>query len=308
MIDFSEIEKRILKETIDFYEIPEGAYNFRINGKSVSRNSTASIDVSLKPNGKGLEIRVKPGTKNESVHIPVIITATGMKEVVENDFYIGENAEVLIIAGCGIYNCGGELSRHDGVHRLFVGKNAKVTYAEKHFGFGEKMSKRLINPTTSVYQEPGSEVFLELEQLKGVTSTNRITSAELKKNAKLIIKERLFTHGNQSANSDISVNLIGEDSTADIVSRAVAQDNSIQNFTLEITGEGKCRGHSECDAIIMDHAKVKATPSLIANSLDAELIHEAAIGKIAGEQIIKLMSLGLTRAEAESKIINGFLK
>lgn len=308
MVEFSEIEKRILRETIDFYEIPEGAYNFRINGKSVAKKSTANIDVMLKPNGKGLEIRVRPGTKNESVHIPVVISASGMREVVENDFYIGKGAEVLIIAGCGIYSCGGESSRHDGIHRLYVEKGAHVKYIEKHFGFGERLSKKDINPTTEVFAEPDSLVEMELEQLKGVSSTIRITSAELKDNAKLIIKERLFTHGRQTAESKIKAVLIGKDSTVDISSRAVAQDYSVQNFSSNIIGEGECRGHSECDAIIMDHARVTALPSLTANSLDAELIHEAAIGKIAGEQITKLMSLGLTRAEAESKIINGFLK
>ena len=308
MIDFSEIEKRILKETIDFYDIPEGAYNFRINGKSVGRKSTANIDVFLKPNGKGLEIHVKPGTKNESVHIPVVISASGMKEVVENDFYIGKGAEVLIIAGCGIYNCGGNASRHDGIHRLYVEEGAYVKYVEKHFGFGEKYSEKSINPSTEVFAESDSFVEMELEQLKVVTSTIRLTSAELKDNAKLIIKERLFTHGKQTAESKIKAKLIGNNSSVDISSRAVAQDYSVQNFSSNIIGDGKCRGHSECDAIIMDKAKVIALPALEAKSVDAELIHEAAIGKIAGEQIIKLMTLGLTRAEAESKIINGFLK
>lgn len=303
---FSEIEKGILKEVAGLYAIPEGAFNFRVNGKSVSRKSSANIDIDIVDGG--LEIHVKPGTKNESIHIPVILSKTGLKETVRNTFYIGDDADVCIIAGCGIYNCGSSDSIHNGIHTLYVGKNAKVKYFEKHYGTGQGRGGRSLNPTTNVYAEENSVVEMDLEQIKGVDSTIRETNSELKDGAKLIINERLMTHGRQTAESIIETKLNGIDSTVDIISRAVAQDFSKQNFKSVIIGNNKCRGHSKCDAIIMDQAQVKAVPSLDARSVDAELIHEAAIGKIAGEQIIKLMTLGLTQAEAESKIINGFLK
>lgn len=306
--DFDQFELEMLKEIAGLYAVPEGAYNFRVNGKAVGRNSSANINVDSREDGKGLRITIKPDTKHESVHIPVIISKTGHKENVYNDFYVGDNADVLIIAGCGIYNCGGQDSVHNGIHRFFVGKNAKVKYVEKHYGMGQNRGGKILNPTTEVFAEAGSEVEMDLEQIKGVDSTIRKTEAELGDNAKLIVRERIMTHGRQTAKSDIDINLKGTDATCDIVSRAVAQDLSAQNFSLNIVGKGKCRGHSECDAIIMDQATVKAVPSLDARSLDAELIHEAAIGKIAGEQIEKLMTLGLTKKEAESKIINGFLK
>lgn len=307
-MEIGEIEKRTLEKVAGIYEIPEGAYNFRINGKSVGRNSTAEIEVKAKPNGGGLEIRVKPGTKGQSVHIPVVISYSGLKEVVENDFYIGEGADVVLIAGCGIYNCGGQDSIHDGIHRLFVEKNARVRYEEKHYGFGQGAGAKILNPTTEVFQAENSEVTMELEQLKGVTSTNRKTAAKLGAGAKLTICEKILTHGRQFANSEIEVILDGEDAAVDVVSRAVAQDLSRQKFSSHIMGAVKSRGHSECDAIIMDKAEVLALPALEAKTSDAELVHEAAIGKIADEQIIKLMTLGLTEKEAESKIINGFLK
>ncbi len=306
--EFGEVEKQMLKEIAGLYAVPEGAYNFRVNGKAVGRNSSANIDVDSREDGKGLKITIKPGTKNESVHIPVIISKTGHKEDVYNDFYIGDDSDVLIIAGCGIYNCGGQDSVHNGIHRFFVGKNAKVKYVEKHYGMGQARGGKILNPTTEVLAGEGSEVEMDLEQIKGVDDTKRVTKGELGDNSKLIVRERIMTHGRQTANSDINVELKGKESTVDIISRAVAQDISKQNFKLNIIGENKCRGHSECDAIIMDKARVNAIPSLDARSVDAELIHEAAIGKIAGEQIDKLMTLGLTQAEAESKIINGFLK
>ena len=304
--EFGEVEKQMLKEVAGLYAVPEGAYNFRVNGKSVSRKSSSNIDVDIVDGG--LVINVKPGTKNESVHIPVVLSKTGLKETVKNTFNIGENADVVIIAGCGIYNCGENNSEHNGVHILNVGKNAKVKYVEKHYGTGGGGGARILNPTTNAYIEEGAEVEMDLEQIKGVDSTIRKTTANVGKNAKLIIRERLMTHGRQTAESIIETTLAGENSAVDIVSRAVAQDLSRQKFNSHIVGEGKCRGHSECDAIIMDKAQVLAEPALDAKSIDAELVHEAAIGKIAGEQIIKLETLGLTKAEAESLIINGFLK
>ena len=307
-MEINEVEREIFCEVADFNGAPEGAYNFRVNGKSVGRKSTKNINVVPKEGGSGLEIYVKPETKGESVHIPVAISASGLKEVVYNDFYIGEGSDVVIVAGCGIYNCGPTESRHDGVHRFFVEKGAKMRYVEKHYGFGKGSGGKILNPVTEVFLEEGAEAVLEMEQIKGVDSTKRETKATLAKGAKLIVKERLMTHGRQKAESAYDIEMIGEDAVCDLASRSVAQDLSEQTFRSRISGSERCRGHSECDAILMDKARVLAVPSLDAVCVDAELIHEAAIGKIAGEQIEKLMTLGLTRAEAESEIINGFLK
>ena len=280
--------------------MPEGAYNIRANGQMAGRSTTANIDIVTKTDKPGIDIRIKPGTKHESVHIPVVISASGLKEVVYNDFYIGHDADVVIIAGCGIHNCG--------VHRFFVGKNARMKYVEKHYGEGDGKGQRILNPQTEVYMEEGSYAEMEMVQIKGVDSTKRTNLAKLEAGAKLIVRERLLTHGSQDAESDYVVELNGEDASADVVSRSVAKDQSHQLFKSEIIGNAKCSGHTECDAIIMDDAKIVAVPGLTANNLDAALIHEAAIGKIAGEQIIKLMTLGLTEEEAEAQIVNGFLK
>lgn len=307
MMDLDEIERNLMREVSGLAETPAGAYNFRVNGKALDRKSSANIDIQPKKDKSGIDIFIAPNTKNEAVHIPVIISASGLKEAVYNDFHIGPNCEVTIVAGCGIYNCGTDDSIHDGIHTFYVGKNSKVRYIEKHYGAGPGAGK-ILNPVTRIFQEQGSYVEVQMEQLRGVDSTKRETSAELARDAKISIQERLLTHGRQSAESTISVELNGKNSTADIVSRAVARDYSTQLFHSQITGATLCRGHSECDAIIMDHAKVLAMPSLDARCLDAELIHEAAIGKIAGEQLTKLMTLGLTRNQAESQIVNGFLK
>lgn len=306
MID--EIQKRILEEVADLHEVPIGAYNIRANSKMAARNTTANIDIVSKEDGSGIDIKIKPGTKNESVHIPVVISKTGIKEVVYNDFFIGEDSDVVIVAGCGIHNCGNQDSQHDGVHRFYVGKNAHVKYVEKHYGEGDGTGKRILNPGTEVYMEEGSSMEMEMVQIKGVDSTVRNTKAELAAGASLVVRERLMTHGDQSAVSIYKVQLNGEGSSADVVSRSVARDNSYQKFDAKIDGNAACSGHSECDAIIMDNAKILAVPQLQANNIDAALIHEAAIGKIAGEQLTKLMTLGLTEAEAEEQIINGFLK
>lgn len=308
MIQLDEIQKRLLREVADLHDVPEGAYNIRSNSKSAGRASTENIEIIPREDGQGLTVKIKPGTKNESVHIPVVLTETGIKEVVYNDFYIGEDADVTIVAGCGIDNCGNQDAEHDGIHRFFVGKNAHIRYVEKHYGSGEGAGKRILNPGTEVYQEEGSSVEMEMVQIKGVDDTNRTTKAELAKDAKLVIRERLMTHGDQKAYSDYVVYLNGEGSTADVVSRSVARDSSYQKFEAKIVGNKPCAGHTECDAIIMDQAKILAVPALEANDLDAALVHEAAIGKIAGDQIIKLMTLGLSESEAEEQIINGFLK
>ena len=303
-----QIQKRLLEEVADLHDIPEGAYNIRANGEMAARNTTANIDIISKEDGSGIDIRVKPGTKKESVHIPVVLSKSGLKEVVYNDFYIGEDSDVFIVAGCGIDNCGNQDSEHDGIHRFFIGKNAKVKYVEKHYGAGDGLGKRILNPGTEVYMEEGSSMEMEMVQIKGVDSTERKTIAKLRAGAKLVVRERLMTHGKQSAVSDYIVELNGEGANADVVSRSVAKDASYQKFDSHIVGNAPCTGHTECDAIIMGNAKILAIPQLEANDIDAALIHEAAIGKIAGEQIIKLMTLGLTEEEAEEQIVNGFLR
>ena len=308
MEELNEIQKRLLEEVADLHKVPTGAFNIRSNGKSIGRSSSPNIDVLSKEDGTGLDIKIKPGTKNESVHIPVIMTLSGISETVYNDFFIGEDSDVVIVAGCGIDNCGSSNSEHDGIHRFFVGKNAHIKYVEKHYGSGDGTGKRILNPVTEVYLEEGSTAEMEMVQIKGVDSTERVTKAEVASGASLLIRERLMTHGVQTAVSKYTVDINGEGGSADVVSRSVARDDSYQRFDAVITGNTPCKGHTECDAIIMDNGRVLAVPALEANNVDAELFHEAAIGKIAGEQLIKLMSLGLTEEAAEEQIINGFLK
>jgi len=308
MLKMDDIQKRLIEEVADLHEVPEGAYNFRANGALAGRNTTANIDIVSKEDGSGIDIHIKPGTKNESVHIPVVLSASGYKETVYNDFYVGDDADVVIVAGCGIDNCGNQDAQHDGIHRFYVGKNAKVKYVEKHYGSGTGEGKRILNPVTEVYIEEGGSVEMEMVQIKGVDSTERMTVAELKEDAKLIVRERLMTHQDQNAISGYKVSLNGDGSSADVVSRSVARDTSYQKFDACIIGNAACNGHTECDSIIMDQGRILAVPSLEANSIDAMLVHEAAIGKIAGDQLIKLMTLGLTEQEAEEQIINGFLK
>ncbi len=301
-------ELELLKIIADMEGAPDGAYNIRANSELASRHVTENVDIVTKTDKPGIDIIIKPGTKGEKVHIPVIISQTGLKELVYNDFYIGENCDVEIIAGCGIHNCGDEESRHDGVHTFFVGKNSKVTYVEKHIGIADGKGESNMNPTTVINIDEGGYMEMETTQLSGVDSTDRKTTAKLKDNATLVIKEKLMTSGVETAKTDFTVDLDGENSSANVISRSVAKDNSYQLFLSRINGNNICSGHTECDAIIMDNAKVSAVPEITANHIDASLIHEAAIGKIAGEQLIKLMTLGLTEQEAEEQIVNGFLK
>ena len=302
------IQKSMLEKIADLHEVPEGAYNIRSNGALAGRNTTANIDIVTKQDKPGIDIIIKPGTKNESVHIPVILSESGLNDCVYNDFYIGEGADVVIVAGCGIHNCGTDTSERDGIHTFFIGKNAKVKYIEKHYGEGDGTGEKILNPTTIVHIDEGGYMEMETTQIKGVDSTIRDTQADLKDGASLVIKEKIMTHGNQTAETNFVVNLDGVDSSANVISRSVAKDSSKQVFNSKICGNNKCYGHTECDAILMDNVHVNAVPSLEANDLDASLIHEAAIGKIAGEQLIKLMTLGLTEHEAEEQIINGFMK
>ncbi len=302
------IQKNLLEQVAGLHEMPSGAFNIRANGQSVGRSTTAHIDIVTKEDKQGIDIVIKPGTKKESVHIPVVLSQSGLTEMVYNDFHVGADCDVTIVAGCGIHNSGDHDSRHDGIHTFYIGKNSHVKYVEKHYGSGDGTGERIMNPETIIYLEENSFLEMETVQIKGVDSTKRSTSAVLADGAKLVVTEKLMTHGKQYAETAFNVDLNGAGSSANVISRAVARDDSRQLFLAKINGNNKCAGHSECDAIIMDNAKISAIPEITANSLDAELIHEAAIGKIAGEQLIKLMTLGLTEAEAEAQIVNGFLK
>lgn len=302
------IQKNLLEQVAGLHEIPTGAYNIRTNGGLGGRNTTANIDIITKEDKPGIDIKIKPGTKNESLHIPVILTQSGLKESVYNDFFIGDDCDVTIIAGCGIHNGGKEGSEHSGIHSFYVGKNAKVKYIEKHYGSGEGTGERVMNPTTYVEMEEDSYMEMDTVQIEGVDSTKRVTTAKLGDRATLVIKEKIMTHDNQFAETDFTVDLDGEDCGANVISRSVAKGKSRQLFLSKINGNNRCNGHTECDAIIMDDACVRAVPEITANHIDASLIHEAAIGKIAGEQLIKLMTLGLTESEAEAQIVSGFLK
>ena len=306
-----KVQRDLLETVAGIHGVPEGAYNIRANGKLGGRATTANIDIVTKQDKPGIDILIKPGTVNESVHIPVIISETGLSDMVYNDFYIGEGSDVVIVAGCGIHNCGDQSSRHDGIHTFHVGKNARVKYIEKHYGEKdpEVAGANIMNPTTVVYIEEGGYIEMETTQIMGIDSTVRDTKAFLNgEGAKLVIRDKLMTHKDQHADAIFDVEMNGERSSCDLISRAVAKDDSAQTFRAAIVGNAKCSSHTECDAIIMDNAKISATPEIRANNLDAALIHEAAIGRIAGEQLIKLMTLGLTEEEAEQEIIAGFLK
>ena len=304
----NKTDSNLLEAIADLHEIPAGAYNIRKNGGGLSRRSTANIEIVTKEDKPGIDIIIAPGTKNESVHIPVIITEAGVNDLVYNDFYIGEDADVLIVAGCGIHNSGDEKSQHDGIHTFHIGKNAKVKYVEKHYGDGDGKGERVLNPVTVIEQDENSVCEMEMVQIKGVDSTVRDSKAYLKAGAKLIMTERLLTHGEQYARSDMDVYLEGEDASAQIISRSVAKDKSKQIFHPNAIGNAKCRAHVQCDSIIMDEANVSSIPAITANSADAQIVHEAAIGRINNDQLIKLMTFGMNEEEAEEVIISGFLK
>ena len=305
----NDIQKRILQEVADMANIPaQGAVNIRSDGKKAFRQNTKNITIESKTDKDGIDIRIAPGTRAEHVYIPVVVTESGRHDVVYNDFFIGEGADVQIVAGCGIHNCGDCDSEHDGVHTFHVGKNARVTYVEKHYGEGEGTGKRILNPQTILYLEEGATVTLETVQIRGVDDTKRYTKAVVGEGAEFIVQEKLLTHGSQKAESEMDVFLNGADSKTRVISRSVAQDDSVQIFYPRVEGNCPCFGHVSCDAIIMGKARVRAIPEITCNHVDAGLIHEAAIGKIAGEQILKLMTLGLTAEEAEEKILEGFLR
>ena len=303
-----KIQRDLLAEIADLHGVPEGAYNIRSDGKLEGRNTTANIDIVTKSDKPGIDIYVKPGTRNESVHIPVIIEQSGLKDLVYNDFHIGEGADVTIIAGCGINNCGNQDSQHDGIHSFYLDRNARLKYVEKHYADGDGKGGKIMNPTTHIELGEGAYMEMDTTQIKGVDSTERVTTAKLGERATLIVREKLMTHGEQTSDSEFTIDLNGDDSSANVISRGVARDKSRQVLVLRINGNARCYGHSECDNIVMDESYVQAIPEITANSVEASLVHEAAIGKIAGEQITKLMTLGLTEAEAEEQIVAGFLK
>ena len=302
------IKINLLREVADLEDVPQGAYSLRVNGETFDKKSSENIIIEKKTDKPGIDIYIKAAGKRESVHIPVILAESGLKEVVYNDFHIEENADVLIIAGCGIHNCGIQDSEHSGIHSFYLGKNSKVKYVEKHYGEGDGNGKNIMNPHTIVHLDEGAYMEMETTQIKGVDSTRRKTDAVIGDKATLIVHEKIMTHGDQFAETEFNVDLQGEDCGTHVVSRSVARDKSRQLFISDVIGNNRCSGHTECDAIIMDNASVQAIPKIIANNTEASLIHEAAIGKIAGEQLIKLMTLGLDEKQAEEEIINGFLK
>ena len=302
------IQKTLLEQIAGLHEVPQGAYSLRINGNLHGKNDSENITIVKKEDQPGIDIYIRPGTKNESVHIPVLLSQSGLKEIVYNDFHVGEDCDVTIVAGCGIHNSGSAESEHSGIHSFFLEKNAKLKYVEKHYGQGDGNGKNVMNPTTVIELGEGSYMEMESTQIKGVDSTKRITTAKLADGATLVVHEKIMTHGEQFAETDFKIELNGEDCGAHVVSRSVAKDRSRQSFLSNVIGANRCSGHTECDAILMDDAVVTAIPQIEARHVDASLIHEAASGKIAGEQLIKLMTLGLTEQEAEEQIINGFLK
>lgn len=306
-VDLSPIDQSLLNEIANIHGMPKGAYNIRKDGQLLERNSSANIEISTKSDEPGIEIHIKPGTRGETVYIPVILTAAGLEDVVYNTFYIGEDCDITIIAGCGIHNDSHQSSQHDGIHSFYCGKNSHTRYIEKHYGEGEGTGERILNPVTNVYLEESSYCEMELTQLKGVSSTKRDTNAELGEDSKLVLNEKVLTHDKQIATSNMKINLNGDGSNIQVISRSVAQGSSTQTFNPLVIGKAACHGHIQCDAIIMNDARVTAIPGIEAANTGAELVHEAAIGKIAGDQIVKLMTLGLTDEEAESEILEDFL-
>ena len=301
-------DEGLLEEITDIERIKKGAFNIRKNGQGIERKVTENTNITTKTDKPGINIYVKENAKFELVHIPVIITESGLNDLVYNDFYIGKNANVYIVAGCGIHNDHHKDSRHDGIHRFFLEEGAKVKYVEKHYGEGKGDGKRILNPVTEVYLKKGSSLEMQSVQIKGVDSTVRETKGVLEADTNFVVSEKIMTHGKQYAKTIFDVELNGENSSTHVTSRSVATEDSEQYFVSKIYGNEKSFAHSECDAIIKDNAKVTATPEITANNVEANLIHEAAIGKIAGEQLTKLMTLGLSEKEAEEEIIKGFLR
>ena len=304
----NKVEDKLLSELDQSKYEEADAYNIRVDGKSTRRKVSPYIEIESKTDKNGINVYIKDDTKFGIVHIPVLLTKSGLKDVVYNDFYIGKNANVIILAGCGIHNDLHEDSEHDGIHRFFLGENSTVKYTEKHYGEGSGNGKRILNPTTEIYMKKDSSMTMNTTQIKGVDDTFRKTYAELDQNATLVINEKILTNNANIAKTEFNIELNGKDSSTHVVSRSVATDSSYQEFISKVAGNTKCYAHVECDAILKDNGNVLAIPEIYAKSVDANLIHEAAIGKIAGEQLLKLMSLGMSEKEAEEAIITGFLK
>ena len=302
------IESELLEQIADLHGVPQGSFNIRKNGESVARESTQDIEIIPKKDKNGIDIYVKAGVKNKSVHIPVIITVGGLSDLVYNDFHIDEDADVLIVAGCGIHNSTDKKSQHDGIHAFHLAKNCKVKYIEKHLGVGSGAGEKILNPITEIRMEDNSVFEMETIQLGGVSCSKRKTKATILDNAKLIIKEKILTTEKQVAETYFDVVLKGKNSNIEVISRSVAKDKSKQKFVSNIKGQNECFGHVECDGILLNNAVIESTPKIVAQDVNATLVHEAAIGKIAGEQIVKLQTLGLTEEEAQAEIIKGFLK
>ena len=305
--EFNELERKMLQAVADLEATPTGAYNFRVDGQSRGRASSAQIQIKSKTDQPGIDVHIAPGTKDESVHIPVLLTQSGEHDLVYNDFYIGKDADVTIVAGCGIDNCGGESTQHDGIHTFHLAPGSHVRYLEKHLGTGTGTGGRVLNPVTKIEQEADSVFEMQTVQLGGVTSAVRQTTATLAAGAKLHINERILTAAEQTARTQFEVTLAGPDSAVEVASRAVARDHSVQEFVSRVCGTTRCTGHVSCDGIMLDHAIIRSTPQISAENVDASLMHEATIGKIAGEQLVKLQTLGLTATQAETMIIQGFL-
>jgi len=304
----SAIDKLLLEQIAGLHDVPQGAYNIRKNGEAAGRATSVNIDIASKTDKPGINVTVKPGTKNESVHIPVIVTSSGLNDLVYNTFEIGEGADVMIVAGCGIHNSGKDKSQHDGIHEFYVRRGARIRYVEKHYGEGNGTGGKILNPKTILYVEDDATVELELVQIRGVDSTKRDTEVTLADRAKLVVTERLLTDGNEEAFSNISIDMKGAGASAQVISRSDARGSSKQDFAFDLIGRNACRGHIQCDAIIMDNAVVISTPRISARHQDAQLIHEAAIGRLESQQLLKLQSLGLTVQQAEDTILKGFLK
>lgn len=304
----NEVDKELLKEIADMHSVPQGSFNIRKNGESIARNSTKDIEIVPKKDKSGIDIIVKKGVKNKSVHIPVIITVGNLNDLVYNDFYIGKDADVLIVAGCGIHNPTDQKSQHDGIHTFHLEENCKVKYIEKHLGVGNGQGDKVLNPTTVVEMKDGSDFEMETIQLGGVSYSNRNTNAFLGNDAKLVIKEKILTSDKQKAITTFNVVLKGKNSSVEVVSRSVAKGKSRQKFVSNLKGQNECFGHVECDGIILDNAQIESVPKIVAQNINATLVHEAAIGKIAGDQLVKLQTLGLSEEEAQNQIIKGFLK
>ncbi len=308
MTKLTNIDKELLQQIADLHDIPQGSFNIRKNGKMLARNSNKDMQIVAKKDVEGIDIIIKENVKNKSIHIPVIVSKGGFKDLVYNDFYIGDNCDVTIVAGCGIHNDTNYESAHNGIHSFHIGKNAKVIYIEKHLGLGKGQGGKILNPTTVI--DLGENSYLEIQtiQLGGVTYSNRKTKAKLAKNSELNVSEKILTTDTQQAKTKFDVELNGDDCKCNVVSRSVAKDKSKQQFNSKLIGKADCFGRIECDAILLDKAQVKSIPEIDARNVNAALNHEATVGKIAGEQLLKLMSLGLTEQDAEDIIIKGFLK